>query len=64
MQRMNHPGGQTMLIAVKEASTKKVQMSWHTTRLSLSESTNAHMPHSPNRKQNAPVWKLTSADCY
>lgn len=31
LQRMNHPGGQTTLIAVKEASTKKVQTSWHTT---------------------------------
>lgn len=64
---MNDPGGKRTLIAVKEARTRKVQqreVMARDTRLSRPGSTNAHAPHSPDRTQNAPVYKLTSADCY
>lgn len=45
LQWMNHPGGPRTFIPVKEASTKKVQMLWHTTHGCLFP--NPQMPTRP-----------------
>lgn len=50
---------------LKKPARRNVQQKWHGTRHTAFSSRihNTHTAHSPNRKQNAPVYKRTSADC-